>query len=392
MKILIPTSSYPLKAYPSWAPFVKEMALSIADQEHQVIVLVFSPDNKRVEYIEEQNPNLRVIAYNYLCIGKPMLHSSAGLLPSLKKSWWARLQFPFYLLASAIEIIKATKRYKVDIVHAQWYIPLGFIASLVSPVLKRPLAVTGLGAEFHLKNNFISRLLLRFTTKVADLNIIVSNYLLEEAKRYGIDISSFKLIPNAVDFEKFKPAGRQISKKIRIGCAKRLVPEKNLEDLILAINELPQSLKKEIEVQILGKGPLKGRLEELVYLHHLESVIKLIGAIAHKDVPQFLRGIDIYIDTSTQEGIATSNIEAIASGCVIIAPDGFGNRDIVRDGENGFLYQARNIKQLSQILTELIKDPNKREKIRLQACGTGEDKFATAVIARNLKRLYVKIA
>ena len=391
MKILIPTSSYPLKAHSSWAPFVKEMALSVADKGHQVFVLVFSPDNKREEYIENQNPNVRIIAYNYLCIGKPMLHSSVGLVPSIKKSWLARLQFPFYLLSSAIEIIKVTKKYKIDIIHAQWYIPMGFIAGLLKPILKKPIAVTGLGADFHLKNTPITHSILRFTSKMADLNIACSNYLLNRVKEYGIDISSFEIIPNVVDFEKFKPKQRDADKKIRIGCAKRLVSEKNIQDLIFAVSELPQDQKKNLEVRIAGEGPTRKSLEELASSLHLQGLLKFIGTIPHNKVPEFLGDIDIYIDTSTQEGIATSNIEAMASGCVTITPDGYGNRDIIKHGENGFLYKAREVKEIVNILTELIKDPSRRQKVSLQARNTLKDKLDARIIGSRLKSLYAKI-
>lgn len=391
MKILIPTSSYSLKAYPGWAPFVKQMASSVADKGHEVVILVFSPENRREEYSEDQNPNIKVIAYNYLCIGKPMLHSSVGLAPSIKKSWLASLQLPLYLISSAFEIIKTTKRYKIDIIHAQWYIPMGFITGLLKPVLKKPLAVTGLGADFHLHSNPLSRFLLRFTSGRADLNIVCSNYLLDRAKEYGIDTSSFKVIPNAVDFARFKPEQRETNKKIRIGCAKRLTPEKNLEDLILAVSELPQDIKKHLEVRILGEGPAMEMLEKVISSHHLESVVNLRGSVAHHEVSRYLRNIDIYVDTSTQEGIATSNIEAMASGCAIIAPDGYGNRDIIKHGENGFLYKARETKQISQILTELIKNPQKRQRISFEARESLKDKFDAPVVANNLKKLYAKI-
>jgi len=392
MNILIPTSSYPLKAYPAWAPFIKEMTSSVADKGHQVIVLVFSPENKRKEYSEDQNPNVKVIAYNYLCIGKPVLHSSAGLIPSIKKSWLARLQFPFYLLSSAFEIIRAAKKYNIDIIHAQWYIPMGFIAGLLKPLLKKPLAVTGLGADLHLRNNPISRFLLMFTAKRADLNIVCSNYLLGRTREYGIDNSSFKVIPNVVDFAKFKPAQRETNKKIRIGCAKRLVPEKNPQDLILALSELSDDIKKHLEVHILGEGPARENLERLISAHRLQDIVQLRGSLPHQQVPRFLSDIDIYVDTSTQEGIATSNIEAMASGCVVIAPSGYGNRDIIRDGENGLLYQARDVKQIAQLLTQLVRDPAKRQRISLQARQSLRDKFDARIVANKLRELYAKTA
>lgn len=391
MNILIATSSYPLRSDTAWAPFLKEIAAAIADPGHRLTVLVFSPENRRTEYVEPENPFVRVVAYPYPWPGRAQLHDSVGLIPSLRKSFPARLQIPFYLFASAVEILRAVRRYEIDIVHAQWYFPMGFLAALLKPLFKKPLAVSGLGADLHLPNHPWIRSLLRFTAQRADLNIVCSRYLLDRARGYGLDTSAFQIVPNAADHGKFHPAGKTAENKIIIGCVKRLIPEKNLEDLIEAVSLLDGTDKEKIEVRILGEGPSKDHLREAVRRRRLEDVVRMPGKFPHADVPAFLRQLDIYVDTSTQEGVATSNIEALASGCLVIAPDGFGNRDLIEHEKTGLLYRPRDTNEIRGWLQAMIRDEARRRRIARAGREAAMARCDTRFVAAQLKNFYAKL-
>ncbi|MCM8775759.1 MAG: glycosyltransferase [Candidatus Omnitrophica bacterium] len=392
MNILMPTSSYPLPSQPSWGPFVRETALALADHGHKVTLLIFSPNNQRNEYLEAKNSRVRVIAYPYLVAGKPVLHCSVGLIPSLRKSPLGYLQIPSYVVSSAIEILKAIREYEIDLIHAMWYLPMGFISTLLKPLHKKPVVVTGLGADLHLANNFLTRSFLQFTAKHADRNIVCSKYLEEKALSYGIPPNTFNVIPNGVCLDHFVVHRRVACKgTVRIGCAKRLIPEKNLQDLILAVKSLPDELLNIIEVFIAGDGPISELLHALIQAYGLSHKIHLIGDIPHQEIPKFLSGIDIVVDTSTQEGLATSNIEALASGCILIAPDGYGNRELVQHTVNGFLYKARNVEDLASLLSQVIQDVNETKEWSQKAFDSIQTRFDVKVVAHHLSEVYARV-
>lgn len=391
MRILMPTSSYPLRSHKNWAAFVKETALAIAEQGHEVFILVFSPDNERMQYCEDRNPRVHVLAYGYFCLGRGMLHCSVGLIPSLRKSFRARVQFPFYLLASAFEILKAVRRYRIDLIHAMWYLPMGFIASLLKPLHRKPVVITGLGADLHVPNNVLMRWVLQFTARQADSNIVCSGYLRDRASQYGMAPARLDVIPNGIRTEHFAAHRvRSPESMVRIGCAKRLIPEKNLEDFVLAVGTLPRELKDRVQVKIAGEGPSLAKLETIVLRKGLGKQIRFMGAIPHHRMPEFLRGVDIYVDTSTQEGLATSNLEAVASGCILVAPDGYGNRDILQRGVRGYLYPARDVEALSALLARLIRKESDQEEVLLKDTAQIRKTFDVRQIAAQLIGVYSK--
>ena len=69
----------------------------------------------------------------------------------------------------------------------------------------------------------------------------------------------------------------------------------------------------------------------------LEDTIKLEPWINHADCQEFVRKSLFYISTALYEGLPLAVIEAMANGKAVIASDVVGNKDCVRDGENGFL-------------------------------------------------------
>jgi glycosyltransferase involved in cell wall biosynthesis len=387
MNILFFTSSYPTKSQLSWGPFIKECALAVADEEHSIYVLVFSPENKYLEYQETEN--IKVITYPYLPFSKGSLHVAAGLIPSIKKSFFAKMQLVPYCISSFYFLVKIVKKYNINIIHAHWFLPAGLLGALSKIVLKKPLIVTGLGAEFYLHNNFLTRAALGYTSKKADKKVFVSNYLKSRALKYRINEKNVTVIPNVVRTDVFSPAvEKSTSNKFVIGLAKRLVPEKNIEDLLYAISKLKPRAIENIIVKIVGNGPDKDKLMALAIKLKLKGRVLFLGDKPHEEIPDILRTFDIYIDPSTQEGIATSNLEAMSSGLAVIATKGFGNEDAINNKRNGLLYEPRNIDELTTCITQLIEDPKERKRLGENARKTIEEKFSSEISGNKYKKIY----
>jgi glycosyltransferase involved in cell wall biosynthesis len=387
MNIVFFTSSYPTKSQLSWGPFIKECALSVADAKHVIYVLVFSPENKYSEY--QQAENIKVITYPYLPFAKGSLHIAAGLIPSIKKSFLAKIQLIPYCIASFYFLVKIVKKYNIDIIHAHWFLPAGFLGALSKIVLRKPLIVTGLGAEFYLQNNFLTGAALGYTSKKADKKVFVSNYLKNRALKYKVNEKNVTVIPNVVRTDVFSPAAEKTtSNKVVIGLAKRLVPEKNIEDLLYAISKIKPQFLEHITVKIIGDGSEKDKLMALAIELKLKDRVLFLGDKPHEGIPDLLRTFDIYVDPSTQEGIATSNLEAMSSGLAVIVAKGFGNEDAINNKHNGLLYEPRNIDELTTCITQLIEDPKERKRLGENARKTIKEKFSSEISGNKYKKIY----
>lgn len=131
-----------------------------------------------------------------------------------------------------------------------------------------------------------------------------------------------------------KPEGR----KIVIGTAARLIPEKNLLAAIHAfdtVRRMHSDLK--LEWRIAGQGPLEATLKQLV--HELQVPVVFLGFVGYTDLPGFYEQLDLYWQPSVSESWGLVVNEAMAAGLPTLVSDHCGcARDLVTSS-TGWIHQ-----------------------------------------------------
>ena len=94
---------------------------------------------------------------------------------------------------------------------------------------------------------------------------------------------------------------------------------------------------------------------------HLEGCIEYLGW--QENVAELLMTADVVCLPSYREGLPKSLIEACACGLPIVTTDTVGCREVVSDGENGFLVPIKSVEPLADALEKLIKDPSLRRRM-----------------------------
>lgn len=382
----MPVSSYPIRGYPGWAPFVKDTVLALAERGHSVTVLVFHPEGSCLDYTEAEDRRVRVLTYAPAPWKKSFLHRAPGLLPSLKNpaAW---LELPFYAAASITSLQRACKEVRPDLIHALWYVPMGFLAALLKRTLQKPLIVTALGGDFHLPA-FPFGPLLKFTASSADGNTACSRYLADHARHYGIGPSAFTVIPNGIRMDRFPPALRKWDLPLKLACVKRLVKEKNLDLVLKSLALLGADQRQNFRLCIAGEGPERKELETLTRKLGLSEAVSFEGFIPPERMPDFLSGTDVLIDPSTREGFATSNLEAMASGCLAAAASDVGNPEMIEDGVTGYLFSPRDPASLAELLKKIASDPARSGTLAQAGCLRIRESFDAEKIAEKFETLY----
>lgn len=128
-------------------------------------------------------------------------------------------------------------------------------------------------------------------------------------------------------------------------------------DLLLGAERLLREHRA--SVVFIGDGVQRRTLENYVNAHQLPNVV-FAGFRNQSDMPAFYAMGDVLVVPSWREHRATVVNEAMACGLPIVISDGvgvWGDGDIVRDGENGFVYPAGDTARLAQILAELVDNP-----------------------------------
>jgi glycosyltransferase involved in cell wall biosynthesis len=102
---------------------------------------------------------------------------------------------------------------------------------------------------------------------------------------------------------------------------------------------------------LVGDGELRASLQQCAIDEQIADAVHFLGD--RNDVPDLLRGLDVFALSSVSEGYSMALLEASAVGLPIVATDVGGNGEIVKDGETGALVPARNVAALAEAMLAL---------------------------------------
>lgn len=205
--------------------------------------------------------------------------------------------------------------------------------------------------------------------------------------------SNVKLIPGAgVDLDAFpfsKP--KEQDSPIIIACVARMLWDKGIGELVEASQILKENFKPHpnIEIRLHGmpdeENPASITLSQLTAWHQ-SGVINWRGHCSN--VAEAYADCHIATLPSYREGMPKSLLEAMSIGRPIVTTDVPGCRDIVKEGENGYLVPAREPKVLASALLRLIE--NKALRIKMGEAGRKmvEQHYSDVIINQQTVALY----
>jgi phosphatidylinositol glycan class A protein len=142
------------------------------------------------------------------------------------------------------------------------------------------------------------------------------------------------VIPNGVDFTKFKPdpelQKKKNSNEITIISVSRQAYRKGTDLLIEIIPEVCK-LFPNVKFVIGGDGPKKPLLENMIETSNLQDRVRLTGALRHNKVRDIMIKGNIYLNTSLTESFCIAIVEAASTGLYTIATDVGGVGEVLPD-------------------------------------------------------------
>ena len=188
--------------------------------------------------------------------------------------------------------------------------------------------------------------------------------------RLGVDLVSFR--PSREERDLMRKTLEFSDEDTLLMCTSRLSPEKGVDRLIRVFNRLSKEFDH-LELVIAGDGPEREKLEELAGDN--ESV-RFLGEITREEVSSVLKGSDIFILPSAEEGLGLALLEGMATGLVCIATKGSGPDDIIKNGENGFLVSHEEEDMTMTLKRVLETSPEQLESLRTFAVKTVADNYS----------------
>jgi glycosyltransferase involved in cell wall biosynthesis len=184
---------------------------------------------------------------------------------------------------------------------------------------------------------------------LVDQFISPSYYLRDRCVEFGMTKKKIKVLPNFIDTEKFQPQDN-IQKEDYLLYFGRLSAEKGIETAVKAMGLIAD---KKLRLKVVGSGPEYGRLKDIIETMQLGDCVTLTGPKYGDELKNIISAAKaIIIPSLWPENMPFSLLESLASGQIVIASRVGGMPEIIKDQENGFLFEAGNAGALAQKIND----------------------------------------
>ena len=232
------------------------------------------------------------------------------------------------------------------------------------------------------------RLISRTDRLVGNSQSVVDFY-----RQLGVPAEKLVCIPNGIDCPPILHVDRLAllrelgwpSDSFVAGFVGRLAHQKRVDDLIFAVETLRQT-RPMARLLLIGDGPQRDYLERFARDVGCEDHVRFLG---HRpDVDRWLALMDVFCLASAFEGMSNSLMEAMAAGKPAVVSDIPPNRELVMQGETGFLVPTGDRVGYMQFLRALIDDRSLRTRLGAASRKRMQDDFSVSQMVRRYAELY----
>jgi glycosyltransferase involved in cell wall biosynthesis len=282
-----------------------------------------------------------------------------------------------------------------DLTHSFFTVPCGFLSLVLKWQHEIPYIVSLRGADvpgYSERFSFIYIFLKPIVKMIwKNSSAVVSNSQgLKELAIKSRAKQEMDVIYNGIDIEEFKPvAVSTLQNDFRIICVSRITQRKGIKFLIEAVAKLSEKYPN-VSLKIIGEGDEKKNLENFVMENKMEKFVKFLGLMPHNQLPKEYSNANVFVLPSLNEGMSNTMLEALASGLPIIATDTGGTKELLNDGENGFIIKMKNSADIVEKIEELLKNKELGQKMALESRKMAEN-FSWEKVASQYAEMYQKI-
>jgi glycosyltransferase involved in cell wall biosynthesis len=357
MKVMIGNDTYPPDVNGA-AYFTRRLAVALADRGHEVHVLcpsrsLWSGVMTRDGVVECRTRSLPVPFHPGFRFSPPPLRR---------------------------RVLEEVRRIRPDVVHAQGHFFIGRALIRAAKQLGVPVVAT----NHFMPDNLVFYLHLpeRIEKKVAewawrdfsrvfdraDLVTAPTPFAAKIAEENGLNRSILP-VSCGMDLSRFSPTNDGYAFKTRYGVPERPVfmyvgrldTEKHVDELIKALPLVRKSV--DAQLVVVGDGHEHGNLVSLARGQGIERYVTFTGFVPDGELPGAYAAADVFCNAGTAELQSIVTMEAMATGKPVVAANARALPLLVRDGENGCLFEPGDVVGLASRLEELLSDDGKRTRM-----------------------------
>jgi glycosyltransferase involved in cell wall biosynthesis len=297
-----------------------------------------------------------------------------------------------YLALTLGPTLKHVRTWKPDVMHVHFAVPSGVIAWIIHRLTGIPYLLSAhLGdvpGGVPAQTDHLFRWIKPFTRPIwhhaAAVTADATHIQQLAWQNYDVPI---EILPNGIDLTLTWREPSAPSTPVRLIFAARLSIQKNplfLIKTLSQVKDLPWHL------DLVGDGPLRPMVEDLVTELDLSSKISFHGWVSPGELQSLMQASDILVMPSLSEGIPLVGVLALAVGLAILGSRVGGISDLVAPGQNGFLVPVNDMPAFADRL-QVMLDHQVLAKMKLTSRHLARN-FDLTTIARRLEKMLAECA
>jgi len=258
------------------------------------------------------------------------------------------------------------QREPFDVILAYFVYPAGYLATVLGEVLGIPVVCSCRGNDIS-KEMFITPEIIAAVLTRSTRLIFVSASLLHMADTLVPCRAKATVVANAVDSTLFTPDTSAIPaapRAVVVGTSGLMRWKKGIDLFLPLIRTL--CAMHDVQILVAGYGldaAIDQYMSDFAERYDLGQQLEITGPLPHQQMVQALRRMDLYVNTSYQEGMPNGVLEAMACALPVVATDADGTPDLVQDGVTGYLCPMGDLDTLVARCRTLITQPSLRQRM-----------------------------
>lgn len=252
-----------------------------------------------------------------------------------------------------------------DVIDASFFFPDGPAAVALGRQFDVPVSIKARGADIHHWGRAdATGAQVVAAGGAADGLLAVSAAMKADMGALGMPEARTLVHHTGVDLDRFAPRDAAAAKAALgvdgplVASVGALIPRKGHDRVIEAVASLSG-----VNLLIAGEGPERSRLTAMIARLGVQDRVRLMGSVAHGELPPLLAAADVMALASASEGLANAWVEALASGAPLVIPDAGGAREVVTGPDAGRIV-ARRADAIAVAIADLLADPPPRAAVR----------------------------
>ena len=304
---------------------------------------------------------------------------------------------PGFQASLGYRIAQFARRHRAGIIHCHHYSPFvyGRLATWLHPGLRMVFTEHGRLSDGppSTKRRWVNPVLGRLPGSMFAVSGALRDSMAEEgfpAKRIsvvhnGIDPGP---VPTADDRARVRRSLNLADDAFVVGTIARLNPVKDLGTLIEAFARVRWK-HPSAALLLVGDGEERQHLEQVARRDGVQDAVRFLGE--RNDARDLLPAFDVYVNSSSSEGVSLTILEAMAARRAIVATRVGGTPEVIVDRSTGWLVPSRNSSALGEAIGALALDPARRQAFGEAARKAVEQHFTLDRMVENYAQEYLRL-